>query len=452
MSLRPRPLPLLLALSSLLSAPFLPTQTWAEYRLTEVSPQQDALLDAVVARATSGTVVLFDLDSTTLDNRPRQVAILRAWASREGVTELSSLRVDHFQEWDLDDTLRRAGVAPEGRKALARRAMKAWRQEFWGIDGLVYDLPVPGAARFARSLHERGATIAYIGRRDTQAEATRAALERFGFPLGERGRLLAAHVEGGGRDEDDRAWRATLDQAAALGTVVAAFDNEGSKVDLLRERFPEATVVHVLTDGPRFTKRQGPFARGFLRTGDARGHPEDVGPDVPASDTELTVERVPDGDTLVARDPTGERHVIRLIGIDTPEKDGLYAMSTMADKRRRHVEAFGPRVVETAGSYTLGRDALAKLVEGRPLLLRYDEANAVAGHRDSTSSRRILAYLYARQPDGTLIDVNAEMCRAGMTYDYARRYPHRRGEEFRALIEEARRAKRGYWGPPYQPL
>lgn len=421
----------------------------ADYRLAATSPEQDATLAAVTSRAGPGKVVIFDLDSTVLDNRPRQVAILRAWAAREGLTELEGLAPEHFQDWSLESTLRRAGVGPVGRKELAKRASAAWRAEFWDDAALVHDVAIPGAARFARALHARGATLAYVGRRSAQAEGTRATLQRFGFPVGERAPLLLADVEG--RDEKNAAWAATLEQAAGLGEVVAAFENEGPKVDLLRERFPEAIVAHVRTDGPGFLRSgSGPRLEGFLRSDDRL--PVLLPPplDVPAPEAPLRVTKVSDGDTLTVRDAAGEESVVRLIGVDTPEKDGLYRMESMADKRRRHVEGYGAKVVETPGSWKLGQEALQALVEGREVFLRYDDGNAEAGHRDSTSSGRVLAYVYARGEGEALVDVNAEMCRQGMTLDYGYRYPHARAAEFRALIEEARAAGRGYFAPELQ--
>lgn len=421
----------------------------ADYRLAATSPEQDATLAAVTSRAGAGKVVIFDLDSTVLDNRPRQVAILRAWAAREGLTALEGLAPEHFQDWSLERTLRRAGIGPAGRKELVKRASAAWRAEFWDPAALIHDVAIPGAARFARALHARGATLAYVGRRTAQAEGTRATLRRFGFPLGERASLLLADVEG--RDEKNAAWRATLEQAAGLGEVVAAFENEGPKVDALRERFPQAIVAHVRTDGPRFLRSNtGPHLQGFLRSDDRL--PALLPPplDVPAAGAPLTVAKVSDGDTLTVRDAAGEESVVRLIGVDTPEKDGLYRMESMADKRRRHLEAYGPKVVDTPGSWKVAQEALRALVEGREVFLRYDDGNAEAGHRDSTTSGRVLAYVFARGEGEALVDVNAEMCRRGMTLDYGYRYPHSRAVEFRALIGEARAAGRGYFAPEFQ--
>jgi micrococcal nuclease len=81
------------------------------------------------------------------------------------------------------------------------------------------------------------------------------------------------------------------------------------------------------------------------------------------------------------------------------------------------------------------------MVEGKLVRLEYDQANAVRGHKDNTSQRRTLAYVYLE--DGTLL--NAEIIRQG--YGYAlTRYPFSRLEEFRRLERAAREERRGLWG------
>lgn len=425
------------------------TSAHADFRTLEASPDQDRALDTVLSAARPGTVVVFDLDSTLIDNRMRQTAILRAWASREGIPQLEGLWPEHFQEWNLESALRRAG-APDAHH-LARRAKEVWRTEFWSDDALRFDLAIPGAARYVRAVHQRGATVLYVGRRDTQQEGTLETLARLGFPVDERAHLLCDHVEGGGRDEGDQAWQATLATANEFGIVVGAFENEGPRADLLRARWPEAHVVYVRTDGPGPPKAPGLVVQGFLRTTDQRPHPG-LADAVPSPDTPLSVIDVADGDTVTVQDPDGKHFVLRLIGVDTPEKDPLYDMPYMQDKKRRHIAAYGERLVEDRSAWKLGKQALIEMLKDRTVFLRYDQANAKSGHRDRTSSRRVLAYLFARGADGSEVDVNAELCRGGFTYDYAHRYPHRRAEEFRKLIEEARKAGRGYWSAKYQPL
>jgi micrococcal nuclease len=128
------------------------------------------------------------------------------------------------------------------------------------------------------------------------------------------------------------------------------------------------------------------------------------------------VQRVVDGDTLVLG--TGER--VRLIGVDAPE----------SKRPNTPVEYFG----REAAAFT------RRMVEGKRVRLEYDPANAARGHKDNTSQRRTLAYVFLE--DGTLL--NAEIIKQG--YGYAlTRYPFSRMQEFRRLEREAREQRRGLW-------
>lgn len=433
------------------------TSALADYRTLETSAAQDRALERLSALAGPGKVFLLDLDSTLLDTRPRQVAILRAWAAREGKTELSGLCVEHFQSWDFKETLKRAGVKIKTIPALEKQVRKAWGKAFWTNEALAYDLPLPGAAALARRLHAKGATLAYVGRRSTQGVGTKAALVRFGFPIDERAQLVLDVVEKvtGGRKARSAAARAarakSLEKAASLGEVVAALDNDGMRIDAYRAKFTKALVIHVRTDGPGFTNSRGPSLQGFLRTSDVVPHPGQ-NPDVPKPETPLTIVGIPDGDTVKAETPEGEVVTLRLIGIDTPEKGPLYDRASMAGKKRRHIAGYGERLVANKAAWKEAKVFLEGLLAQGKVHLEYDPNNDRSGHRDSTSSRRVLAYLFVVTKDGTRIDVNAELCRGGYTLDYAHRYPHRRGVEFRELIRQAKAARKGYWSPRWQPL
>jgi micrococcal nuclease len=125
---------------------------------------------------------------------------------------------------------------------------------------------------------------------------------------------------------------------------------------------------------------------------------------------------VVDGDTLVLEN--GER--VRLIGVDTPE----------SVDPRRPVEYFGKEAAEFT----------RKMVQGKRVRLEFDPANAAAGHKDNTSQRRTLAYVYLE--DGTLL--NAEIIKQGYGHVYTRA-PYKYLEQFRQLEQEARQHGRGLW-------
>jgi len=77
---------------------------------------QERILEEALARARDappGAVALFDLDSTLLDNRPRQARILREYGRAAGVAPLLAARPEHWQGWDLAVALRNAGLGPD---------------------------------------------------------------------------------------------------------------------------------------------------------------------------------------------------------------------------------------------------------------------------------------------------------------------------------------------------
>ena len=131
------------------------------------------------------------------------------------------------------------------------------------------------------------------------------------------------------------------------------------------------------------------------------------------------VERVVDGDTLVAR-AGGERFRVRLLGIDTPE-------SVAPD---RPVECLGPEAA---------RRAEQLLPPGTPVRL---ETDATQDRVDDFG--RLMAYVVPRAGGEP---VNERLVREGFAEVYVYRgRGFRRIEDFRAAEREARSARRGLWG------
>jgi micrococcal nuclease len=129
---------------------------------------------------------------------------------------------------------------------------------------------------------------------------------------------------------------------------------------------------------------------------------------VPAAEAQR-VRQVIDGDTI----SVSGVGVVRLIGVDAPEKTGGY----------RDAEPFGDAATRF----------VRQLVEGRIVRLEYD------GDRKDQYNRT-LAYVFLE--DGTL--VNEAIIRAGWAETY-RRFEYRRKASFQTAEREAREARRGMW-------
>jgi micrococcal nuclease len=119
---------------------------------------------------------------------------------------------------------------------------------------------------------------------------------------------------------------------------------------------------------------------------------------------------VADGDT-VRVEYRGKREWVRLLRIDTPERD--------------------------EAGYGEARDALRGLVEGREVTLVFEDP----GIEERDVHGRLLGYLFR---DGE--NLNVEMIRAGWSPFWTRYGEGRFAEEFRRAEGEAREAGRGLWG------
>lgn len=208
------------------------------------------VLDRVVAqamRAGGNGVVVFDLDSTLLDNRPRQALILREYGQQHGVPALVGTRVEHWTSWDILSAMRAAGCSEAEVSAHGEGAKKYWREKFFTSKYCTIDDAIPGAVAYVARLGGTGAQIAYCtGRHEDMRAGTVASFVRLGLPVpGPRVQLLMKPRF----DQSDDAWKEeAYARLRGLGTIVAAFDNEPTHVNGYRTAFPEASAVHLHTD------------------------------------------------------------------------------------------------------------------------------------------------------------------------------------------------------------
>lgn len=207
----------------------------------------DAVLSRAAARAPEGTCV-FDLDSTLLDNRPRQARILADYGRSAGEPLLCDARPEHFQGWDLAAALASAGLAPDALPAHLGPFRRFWQEWFFTSAYCRLDAPIPGAPAFVRAVAAAGARVAYVTARPrTMRDGTLAAFRRAELPLPDDTRVVLLMKDASELLDD--AWkRRACDAIARLGPVVAVFDNEPAHVNAYAERWPEALAVHLDTD------------------------------------------------------------------------------------------------------------------------------------------------------------------------------------------------------------
>lgn len=220
-----------------------------------LSPEkQRALLDRIVERCAKpkdhpASVVVFDLDGTLMDNRPRTCAILHElgedWRLHEPeiAQKLIAARPDDLA-YLLSDSLNKLGVT---RTELVKQAEVFWRERFF-VDGyLRHDVEVPGAAAFARACYERGGVLVYFTGRDLpmMGVGSFASLRDLGFPIGVPGTELVLKPDANMPDEAFKRFAAP--ELARVGNVVAVFDNEPGNCNVLAQAYEGADVVLVDT-------------------------------------------------------------------------------------------------------------------------------------------------------------------------------------------------------------
>ncbi|MEX1365734.1 MAG: HAD family hydrolase [Nannocystaceae bacterium] len=208
-----------------------------------------ALLQQVLARAHEpGAVVVFDLDSTLLDNKARQAQIMAEYGQRHGLAALAGSRADHWQGWDFRIAMRNAGLPSDQVEAHAEPYRELWRELFFTSQYCRLDEAMPGAVAFVGAVREAGARVLYVtGRHEGMRAGSVECFGRHGFPGPDGDRVQLWMKPTLEEHDDDYKARVHAD-LLKVGTVVAAFDNEPIHVNDYRRSFPQALVVHLATD------------------------------------------------------------------------------------------------------------------------------------------------------------------------------------------------------------
>lgn len=198
-------------------------------------------------RALPGAVVVFDLDSTVLDNKPRQARILREFGAAHGIAPLAAARSEHWIDWSITRAMANAGLPADEVARWAEAAKQFWRERFFTSEYCRVDEPIAGAREYLAAVAAAGGLIAYCtGRHEPMRAGTVDSFARLGYPLPGAGAHLLMKPVFELSDDD---WKLeAFTRLRQLGGVVAVFDNEPTHVNGYRAGFPDATVVHVATD------------------------------------------------------------------------------------------------------------------------------------------------------------------------------------------------------------
>lgn len=220
-------------------------------------------LKKVLAAAKSAKkgLVVFDLDSTIFDNRPRQARIVREFGAARGITQLKLCQPWHFTSgWNLDAAVVACGLTPTAAKTYSDALHTFWKERFFTSEYCKDDIEILGAPRYLAALLPMQAKIVYVtGRHEEMRKGTEACLKRCGMPLPDAAAKSADKSAAGTakvtlimkptlEEKDDEFKRKAHEQLAKLGTVIAAFDNEPRHINDYAEKFKKALCVHLATD------------------------------------------------------------------------------------------------------------------------------------------------------------------------------------------------------------
>jgi len=190
-------------------------------------------------------VVVFDLDATLFDNRPRTLEILMELREEianddpELADALLSLEISRI-EYLLTDTLKACGIY---RADLVKKITSYWHDRYFTDEYVACDVPLAGAPLYVRRVHEAGAIVVYITGRGIPGMlvGTVAKLRDEGFPIAVAGTELILKPDEHMHDEAFK--RGALPTLERLGDLVAFFDNEPANCNLCKQLFPDCTVA-----------------------------------------------------------------------------------------------------------------------------------------------------------------------------------------------------------------
>lgn len=213
---------------------------------------QKTLEQIVTTAANSGPrgLLVFDLDSTVFDNRPRQARIVREFGAAKKLSQLTQCQPWHFTSgWDLRGAVTALGFSKAEADELYGELKAFWQERFFTSEYCRDDIEIVGAPRFLHALDFVKARVIYVtGRHEAMREGTEACIERCRMPMPSKGGHVQLWMKPELKDDDDAYKRTTHEHLKAMGTVLAAFDNEPTHINDYAVKFTDAVPVHLATD------------------------------------------------------------------------------------------------------------------------------------------------------------------------------------------------------------
>lgn len=227
--------------------------TWTQKDQDRQNLHLQRVLDRIQVKTKrqASSVVIFDLDGTLFDNRPRTMYIMRQIADQfydqmpqlvRAVENGDINNLDNY-EYSLESSMANLGVTDENEIKIAKAE---WVKRFFTDEYQQFDVPLPGAKKYVCDVYDAGATVIYLTGRDVNMlVGLTQALRMCGFPVGVVGTMTMTKKD---FNQDDGVFKdavaAYLDR---LGEVVGIFENEPANSNLFQKNFPGATSMFLLT-------------------------------------------------------------------------------------------------------------------------------------------------------------------------------------------------------------
>jgi hypothetical protein len=219
------------------------------HRVRKLDPSALGRALQLAAEVRGAGVVVFDLDSTLLDNRPRQARILREFGELHGIVALRGAKPEHWDSWSLRRAMVNAGLPDDEAQAWLEQAKTFWRDRFFTSEYCRIDEAIFGAVRFVSDVAARGAQVAYCtGRHEEMRAGTVECFGRLGFPSPGGKHPVHLFMKPTFDMSDDAYKTTAYAQLRRLGRVLAVFDNEPTHINGYRGAFADALAVHLATD------------------------------------------------------------------------------------------------------------------------------------------------------------------------------------------------------------
>ncbi len=213
-----------------------------------LTPDASRELLASIVGSAKGHCLAFDLDSTLLNNRPRNAVIMREFAVAQNEPQLGEADAVHFKDWSASNAMRSIGLPDEKIEQIVDNYWAFWQERFFTSDYCQHDVSVPGASEFVSSIEQAGGMVYYLtGRHEGMRAGTEASLKKLGFPNPGDGKVQLLMKPQ--QDQSDDLFKVeALQKLDSKYPLLAAFDNEPTHINSYRSAFPEAVCVHLFTD------------------------------------------------------------------------------------------------------------------------------------------------------------------------------------------------------------